>query len=46
MTNYDYNNVFLEITFPDGDIKRLRKSEIIEITQLKLRDGKINVKIV
>lgn len=43
--NYNYGEAFLEIKFPSGNIRRFKKSSIIEISQLKDDKDKPYIKI-
>ena len=43
--NYNYGEAFWEIEFPSGNIRRLKKSSIIEISQLKNNEDKSYIKI-
>ncbi len=43
--NYNYGEAFLEITFPSGNIRRIKKSNIIEIAQVRSDSDKTYVYI-
>ena len=43
--NYEYADAYLEITFPGGNIRRIKKSIIKEISQINDNNGGCHVMI-